>query len=64
MGLGPPVCVACKVYASLDQEYVTTTGWGNWYCPLCGTREIGHLWEQKDQEVYDVNQKFVDFIKG
>jgi len=66
MGLGPPVCTDCKVYARLELESMVTDGTKGrgWYCPMCGTQEIGNLWEQKDQKIYDVNEKFVQFVKG
>lgn len=66
MGLGPTVCTDCKVYADLGLESINTNGTKGrfWYCPMCGTHELGHLWEQKDQKIYDVNEKFVQFVKG
>ena len=59
MGLGPAVCKDCKIYADLDNQQ-------EWFCPVCGKKEndLGHIWEQPDQAVYDHNQKFIKFIKG
>ena len=33
MGLGPPVCQHCKVYARLSDEK-------GWYCQYCGETDI------------------------
>ena len=60
MGLGPPVCEDCRVIAKLEHP-----GRG-WHCPVCNKQghQLGNLWQQPDQEVYEQNTKFVDFVKG
>lgn len=61
MGLGPPVCMHCKV------TYVYKHSYG-WECPICklnDTNNQKHLFDCGISiEELDGNLKFLSFIKG
>ena len=64
MGLGPPVCLSCRVFAKLKNTPVLKN---SWECPQCKDQTtLGHLWEQPKEEwkEYQDNTKFIDFLKG
>ena len=63
MGLGPPVCTDCKVFAELRDLPVLRS---SWVCPMCGQHSNGHLWELPSDQynLYTSNTKLVKFIKG
>ena len=59
MGLGPPVCRNCKVIFTYEDKAKV------WYCPSCATGDTNwFLFEQKDQDIYEQNTKFLKFLKG
>lgn len=63
MGLGPPICPECFVYAGLVK---TNDGPGEFVCPCCGTRAVDYLFmfTEEEQKQVSVNNKFVRFVKG
>lgn len=65
MGLGPPVCKDCMVYASYKPD-VNPLRQGIWYCPICGNTRTGHLFEipeERHSEIKD-NTDFLKFVLG
>jgi hypothetical protein len=59
MGLGPPVCQHCKVFAYLED------GKG-WHCRYCGETNIKdfHPFLNPDVKYLEDNEKLLKFIKG
>jgi len=60
MGLGPLVCVECKLYARENdqQDY--------YRCPCCGSQVLEYLWmlTEHEQEQVRKNDKFYRFAQG
>jgi len=63
MGLGPLVCVECKLYTNLVK---TNDGPGEWTCPCCGTDAVDYLWLLTETEQTQIanNSKFYRFVSG
>lgn len=73
MGLGPPVCTKCRVFATItekgDPRYGIKVRYGNsyYYCPICGSPELNsNLWEytEEAQDEIDGNTRFLKFMNG
>jgi len=56
MGLGPPVCQHCKVYARLNDD--------GWYCRFCGETDIKdfHAYMNGNTKYLEDNEKFLEFM--
>lgn len=60
MGLGPPVCMKCRVFYEFKNSY-------GWECPICKINDPNHrgLFECGiDKEELENNLKFYNFVKG
>ena len=60
MGLGPPVCMKCRVLYEFKHSY-------GWECPICKTNDPEHkgLFECGiSEEDLENNLKFYNFVKG
>lgn len=72
MGLGPPVCMECRVMGVLTPKdhtnYGKTMSWGAsyWQCPICEDPDLGrHLLDCGiPQDELDGNERFLRFMKG
>jgi hypothetical protein len=72
MGLGPPVCTACRVIGELTPEghpnygIKTSYGHSHWQCSICGTPEMraSLLTCDISEEELDGNKRFLKFMKG
>ncbi len=60
MGLGPPVCERCGVFACYDVDI------NSWHCKYCGNKNPQwHTWScGLTEEQLEGNAKFLDFVKG
>lgn len=57
MGLGPPICIDCKIILTYQEEIP------HWYCPVCGSsKREESLWElsPEDQVTYRKNTEKVE----
>ena len=60
MGLGPPVCMRCRVIYTYKHSY-------GWECPICEKNDDqkGSLWDCGiDEEELEANLRFLLFMKG
>ena len=73
MGLGPPVCQHCQVFAVYTEDPVpivyntntkTVTKWTHYYCPICRETDITDSagMDYKQWAKYEQNEKFYKFI--
>lgn len=62
MGLGPPICNKCMVWATLIKNK-------RWICEFCNAtqNELTHLWEMKNTHINETilseNYHFLKFMK-
>ena len=59
MGLGPPVCKKCRVYANYSKEK-------GYFCDFCNEpqQELGHMWSMGiSNDELDGNYRFYKFFK-
>jgi hypothetical protein len=65
MGLGPMVCIDCRLFA---RRVKTNDGPGTALCPMCNkdSGNIDYLWmfTEEEQEKIQVNDKFYRFVSG
>lgn len=57
MGLGPPACHHCHVYAYLSARH-------GWHCKYCGETNLPHnAWDYKPG-ILEENERVLKFLKG
>jgi hypothetical protein len=64
MGLGPPVCLHCRVVGELTDKAVNGSGWR---CPICHDRNLAGYYFEFDtiaKKELDDNEKFWRFTQG
>jgi hypothetical protein len=72
MGLGPPVCMRCRVVGELTPEdhpnYGKRVSWGAsyWQCPICGDPDLqANLFTCKiPEDELEANRRFLEFMRG
>lgn len=72
MGLGPPVCLRCRVIGEMTPmehpNYGKRVSWGSsfWQCPICEDPDLqGHLFTCGiAEDELDGNERFLRFMQG